>query len=89
MNLLQRFRPPDVTVRINADRAAQIDALAPDRSRLSLLPREMSPEMRKGEQRIDRRMVGEETRVSVVRKLLAQVERESGRILWRTKGESQ
>lgn len=80
MNLLQRVRPPERQIEMNAERAARIDALTPDRSRLSILPREMSPEMRKWEQGIDRGTRAGESRVSVWRKLLAKGERERDRI---------
>lgn len=60
-----------MNLHINAERAAHIDALAPDRSRVSILLPEMSPEMKKREQRIDQRTWPSGSRVEVMRQLLA------------------
>lgn len=72
-----------MTLHINAERAAHIDALAPDRSGVPSLLRECSPEMEKAEQRIARTPLGEESRLTALRQLLAKSERECQRIVWR------
>lgn len=69
---------------VSVERAVQIDALAPDRSGLPSLLRECSPEMERAEQRIARKPMGEESRLTALRQLLAKSERESGRMLWRS-----
>ncbi len=56
---------------MDAERVAEIDALAPDRSGLPTLLREMSPEMRKCEQRIAMQPVSEASRLDALKQLLA------------------
>ena len=67
---------------MSPERVAEIDALSPDRSGLPSLLRECSPGMEKAEQRIASRPMGEESRLTALRQLLAKSERESQRILW-------
>lgn len=74
---LQRFIPIRPT-EIPADRAARIDALAPDRSRVSLLLPEMSRSMQDGERRIERQKVPTCSRADALRQLLAKNAEEMG-----------
>lgn len=59
-------------------RAERIDALAPDRSVVPPLLREMSPEMAKYEQRLSRRPESQASRLDLMRQFLVSQAREDG-----------
>lgn len=59
-------------------RAERIDSLAPDRSRVPSLLREMSPEMAKYEERLARRRTSHESRLDLMRHFLTSQAREDG-----------